>query len=250
MQESVRQDLDTLWGLWPTVGLGLAIAVIFFVVQVVTAVVYLFMQSASGAVTPELLDRLTTDGTFIAVATILTAGICTPLVFLFAHLKRGSRVSAYLGFNFPDIKVFIKWLLLIAVMAAVFDGLMVLFDKPRIPNFIIESYGSVGFLPLFWFAIVVAAPFFEEVLFRGFIYAGLANSRLGVWGAIVVTSLAWSVIHLQYDAFLIMLIFIAGLVLGYARYKTRSLTICIAMHMLFNLIALIEVAVFLQPAGA
>ena len=250
MQESARRDLDTPWGLWPTVGLGLAVAVIFIVVQVIVAVAYLFIQSASGTVSPELFDGLATDGTFIGIATILTAGICTPLVFFFAYLKSGSRVSAYLGFNFPDIKVFIKWLVLIVVMAAVFDGLMVLFDKPRIPNFIIESYGSASFLPLFWFAIVVAAPFFEEVFFRGFIYAGLASSRLGVWGAIVVTSLAWSVIHLQYDAFLIMLVFIAGLVLGVARYQTRSLTICIAMHMLFNLIALIEVAVFLQPADA
>ena len=153
MQESAKQDLDTPWGLWPTVGLGLAVAVIFIVVQVVAAVVYLFIYSASGTVTPELFDKLTTDGTFIAVATILTAGICTPLVFLFAHLKPDSRVSTYLGFNIPNIEVFIKWLLLIAVMVAVFDGLIVLFDKPRIPNFIIESYDSASFLPLFWFFI-------------------------------------------------------------------------------------------------
>jgi membrane protease YdiL (CAAX protease family) len=83
---------------------------------------------------------------------------------------------------------------------------------------------TARFRPLLWFAIIVMAPLFEESLFRGFLIAGMQRSRIG---AILITAALWSLIHLQYEAFYLVYIFIGGILLGIARVKTGSLLLCI-----------------------
>jgi membrane protease YdiL (CAAX protease family) len=83
----------------------------------------------------------------------------------------------------------------------------------------------------------------EEPLFRGFMMRGIWHSRLGAVGAIVIASACWSLLHLQYDCYSIIQIFLAGLLLGAARLKTQSLYPPLAMHSLMNLLATVEVVV-------
>ena len=106
----------------------------------------------------------------------------------------------------------------------------------------LNLYQTVGFLPLFWLAIVVLAPIFEEVFFRGFMFAGLERSQLGGPGAIVVTLLAWAVIHVQYDLYGIATIFVLGLLLGAARLRARSVLLTIGLRATMNLIASLQLA--------
>ena len=71
---------------------------------------------------------------------------------------------------------------------------------------------AAGALPLLWFSVVVVAPVTEELFFRGFLHCGWAPSWLGVSGTIVLTSALWAVLHHQYNAFGILIIFVvAGL---------------------------------------
>ena len=46
-----------------------------------------------------------------------------------------------------------------------------------------------------WIMMVVAAPVAEEILYRGFFYRGLRATRLGVAGTILVTSVAFGLLH-------------------------------------------------------
>jgi membrane protease YdiL (CAAX protease family) len=95
--------------------------------------------------------------------------------------------------------------------------------------------------PLLWFALMVMAPLSEEILFRGFVFKGLQNSRVGAIGAILIANIVWSAMHAQYDAYGIAQVFIAGLLLGAARLKTNSIYVPIAMHSFMNLIATVEI---------
>ena len=106
----------------------------------------------------------------------------------------------------------------------------------------IEAYRTSRWVALFWVAVIIFAPGFEETFFRGFLFAGLRQSKIGVAGTIVITALGWALLHLQYDFFEIAIIFIIGIVLGIARYKTNSLWSPLIMHAFFNLAATIEVA--------
>ena len=56
----------------------------------------------------------------------------------------------------------------------------------------------------FWLMLTVigiGAPLSEELLFRGFLFSGLAKSKLGLLGAGVLTSLLWTLLHLGYSIF-------------------------------------------------
>ena len=112
------------------------------------------------------------------------------------------------------------------------------------PTFMTESYRTAGVLPLFWLAIVVAAPLFEELFFRGFVFAGLAASRLGAYWAIGMTAVVWGGIHQQYEPLDIFFICTGGVILGLARLKTNSVYTPIVLHALMNLVAIVETALF------
>jgi membrane protease YdiL (CAAX protease family) len=113
--------------------------------------------------------------------------------------------------------------------------------RPLVPPFMVRAYATAGFKPLFFFAIVVAAPLVEELFFRGFLFAGLADSRLGPRWTIAITAVAWGSIHTQYELIDILLICLLGLILGAARSKSGSIYTTMALHALTNLAALIEV---------
>jgi len=49
--------------------------------------------------------------------------------------------------------------------------------------------------------------------------------------------------HVQYDAYAIVQIFLGGILFGVARLRTQSLYPTLAMHSLWNLLGLIEVIV-------
>jgi membrane protease YdiL (CAAX protease family) len=135
---------------------------------------------------------------------------------------------------------------LLVVFAALADGLTIALGRPVIPKFMIDAYSTAGFVPLLWTAVVLMAPLFEEVFFRGFIFQGIRHSRLGVCGAIVLTSLAWAGTHVQYDWYQMTIIFAGGILLGVARWRSKSVYPPLAMHAAMNLMATVEVAVYLR----
>ena len=143
-------------------------------------------------------------------------------------------------------KALIKWSLIIIIFAGLSDSFSYLINHPIIPKIIIKWYTNAHSIPLLYIALVIAAPLSEEIVVRGFMFKGLQSSRLGTPGAIILTSLLWSIIHLQYDIYIICTIFLGGLLLGYARYKSKSLFPPVIMHMTMNLTALIETTVYVS----
>jgi membrane protease YdiL (CAAX protease family) len=61
-----------------------------------------------------------------------------------------------------------------------------------------------------------------------------------------LSALSWASIHLQYDWYGIATIFAAGLFLGCVRLKSGSILVTIWLHSLMNLIATVEIALFLK----
>ena len=103
--------------------------------------------------------------------------------------------------------------------------------------FQLEIYTSAsegGWLLALWLAIVVVTPIGEEILFRGFLFRGWLRSPRDVWPVIVVTSLLWAIIHLQYDWYVIVQIFMFGLLLGWMRWATGSTVLAMLLHALIN----------------
>ena len=92
--------------------------------------------------------------------------------------------------------------------------------------------------------VLIGAPIVEELLFRGFLFSQLKTTKLGVNGSIILTSLIWTSIHLQYDLFLLIPIFLLGLFLGYLMHKYNSLYLVIIVHAVHNLQATLFIEFF------
>ena len=84
-------------------------------------------------------------------------------------------------------------------------------------------------------ALAVVTPVVEEVFFRGFVFAGLAP-RLGVVQAMVVSSVVFSVFHLDVGVFIP--IFVTGLLLAWLYHRTGSLWPGVLAHGGQNALAL------------
>lgn len=86
-------------------------------------------------------------------------------------------------------------------------------------------------LGIFFFTAAIAAPFFEEFLFRGFLLPSLTR-YLPVWGAIVVSSLLFAVAHLSLSE--ILPLTVLGMVLGVVYTRSRNLFAPMLVHSLWN----------------
>jgi membrane protease YdiL (CAAX protease family) len=86
-------------------------------------------------------------------------------------------------------------------------------------------------------AMAVKSAIFEELVFRGVLFQSV-ETMLGTWAGLIVSSLAFGLIHLTNpDATMTGAAYItieAGLLLGAAYLVTRRLWICIGFHMVWN----------------
>ena len=105
---------------------------------------------------------------------------------------------------------------------------------------VLQSARADGALWLLVIAFCVAAPVTEEFFARGFLYRGWSESFLGPAGAIVLSSLVWTALHLQYDWFFFGEVFSIGLLLGYLRYRSNSIWLTVFVHGLNNLAAVVQ----------
>ena len=128
-------------------------------------------------------------------------------------------------------------MLVTLLIVAQMDLVLYLVKGELLPLQWVEIYRSVHSPWLFWIALIVATPVFEELVYRGFLFEGIRASRLGGFGAVMITTLIWTLVHQEYDPLEFSMIFIFGLVLGMARLRTGSILLTMGLHMLHNLIA-------------
>ena len=94
----------------------------------------------------------------------------------------------------------------------------------------LESQDGVA-LGIFFFTAAIAAPFFEEILFRGFLLPSLTR-YLPVWGAILTSSLLFAIAHLSLSE--ILPLTALGIVLGVVYTRSRNLLAPMLLHSLWN----------------
>ena len=105
------------------------------------------------------------------------------------------------------------------------------------PNYIIDLSqimrpdSTLGYVFLF-LAIVIIAPFGEEVVFRGFLQKFLEDHWKDITRAVLVTSLFFAMIH--FNPFWTIQIYILGVVLGFLAWKTKSVIPSIMLHSINN----------------
>jgi membrane protease YdiL (CAAX protease family) len=92
---------------------------------------------------------------------------------------------------------------------------------------------SEGWIPriLFFIVVAVAAPIFEEFLFRGFFLTSLTR-YLPTWGAILLSSVTFAVAHLNFSDLIPLTML--GMVLGFTYSRSRNLLTPMILHSFWN----------------
>lgn len=250
-QEATQQTGSGVWKPWPTLGLGLGIGLSATTVQSIVAGLFTVARMLSNPRQDPftLADSIVKNGLVLCTTSILSELVVIGLVLLVIRLRRGDTISEYLALRPVSLRVLLTALIVMGAFVGLGDGITYLCGRPIVPQVEIEVFRTIVYPLLGWILLLVTAPIAEEVFFRGFVLEGFRRSRMGNAGAVVVTSLAWALLHLQYDLYNIALIIIAGLLLGAVRIKSRSLWPCIAMHSFMNLIATIELVFHLRAIG-
>ena len=102
---------------------------------------------------------------------------------------------------------------------------------------------------MIWMFVVlacVAAPFFEELTFRGFVFNAFRRYLPG-WPAVVVTGIVFGLAHLQPgNGGAILPLAVGGMVLTWVYYRSGSLVASMITHALFNLVPVVLILGFHQ----
>ena len=94
----------------------------------------------------------------------------------------------------------------------------------------LEGRDSVALL-IFFITACVAAPVFEEIIFRGFLLPSLTR-YVPVWGAILASSLLFAIAHLSLSE--VLPLATLGMVLGVVYTRSRNLLASMLLHGLWN----------------
>jgi len=226
------------WGFFGTTLWGLFILSCYMVVQVSVVAAYIIFTH--GKISEELIGEVGNNSTAISSTVIACLLVCGPITCGVIKLKKNSNLADYLAFNKASWHQIKSWALIVVGLTVLTDIFTLMLSKPIVPEFVVLVYESTTQPWLLFLALVVAAPVFEEIFFRGFLISGFSSTFIGPIGAILISSVSWAAIHLQYDLYGIAIIFALGIVLGIARLKTNSIVVPIVMHALVNIIAITE----------
>jgi uncharacterized protein len=232
-----------IWKFWGTLLWGLFISAAMLLGQIAVFAYFVLRQQGPIDITAAIV-QVASNGFAISLSVILELPAILAALWVAIRLSRTPFVDylALRGFSWTNV--------LIGVVAFValllgWEGLSLLIGHDSSPGFmgeILKTASAGGALWLLVIAFAVVAPLSEELLVRGFLYRGWSETALRPAGAILLSSLVWTAMHVQYDLdwFPFCEVFSIGLLLGYLRYRSNSIWLTVMLHGLNNLAAVVQ----------
>ena len=225
------------WGRFATFALGL-VALLVGQMAALFALAWWFGRGLAA------LPDFSGDGVAITLVIFVSTPIQLLLLALFAR-RAGADPVAYLGLIWPrrsEIVFGVVATVALIVAGNALSWLLGINIVTPFQNDLFLTADAAGWLPLLLLLVAVAGltPIGEETLFRGFLFCGWLQSPRVAWVVIVVTSLLWALIHVQYDWYVTGQIFAFGLLLGWIRWCTGSTILTILLHALINMEGMLE----------
>ena len=171
------------------------------------------------------------------LALCISDGITVILCAIFIPMLYKQRLPRFMGLTRQSAgRILLHVLLAFCVVQAV-QLYMTLIPESWTASYAeaassLEADDTVGGVIISALATVVAAPIAEEFIFRGFVFNRL-RADFPFWAAMLMSSLLFGVTHGH--PVWIVYAFTLGCVLCLIMEKYRSLTLCIVVHMAFNL---------------
>jgi membrane protease YdiL (CAAX protease family) len=198
-------------------------------------------------------------------AVVISLSWATPLAVLALAVRlRNCAFGPYVAWVRPRAAWVVLALTIGVLPEVVGHGLPYVLTGRVSDSFPIEDFHALvpaGTSPwryvLVYWPAAIYAPLVEETTYRGFLWRGLAASRVGNTGAWLLTSLFFALVHYRYyvqDGTFILSAFlgplISGLVFGFVRWRSRSTIASMLAHSISNVALTVGTAlavVFVWP---
>jgi hypothetical protein len=225
--ETPREELP--WGGWDVA----LIFIILFAALLVSSAMAVGVAMHSPLSRGLTLEQVGHDP-LVVVPAQFAAYLVVLLLMYFVVRSHGERFLEGVRWRFPHARA----AGLVAggvVLAFVIQAASALLPMPKaLP---IEQFfrNATGAWVMAAFGVSVA-PFFEELLFRGFLYPTLAR-RIGTVAGVVLTSAGFALLHeaqLAHAWAPLLLVFVVGLVLTIVRARTGSVAAGFLIHSAYN----------------
>ena len=228
-----------------TLLLVIGMVVTFFISQLIGVYIAgkLLLPATKNATVGDIFFFGSNNGTVVSISIIIGCLLLVAISVLIIRL-RGGDLRQYLALKPFSLAVGVGMVGLLLLFMIGSQALTYLLDASPLA-FIDPLYQSVSSVWLLVFAMVIVAPFYEELIFRGILWSAIAeqfpsslyskySEHRGAIVASMVTSLIFAVIHLQYGIYEISTIVVLALIFCYARIKSGSLLLPILLHMINN----------------
>lgn len=168
---------------------------------------------------------------------LVIVAVSQPALLLILRWKAGVRWRPLQLQGHEQVWLYAALPVLVVALSTVLSLLRYL----HLPNMASQFFKQSGQLPKLAFVVVVlTGPVFEELVVRGVILQGLLRSHRP-WVAIGQSALLFGIMH--YNPAQSINALLLGLVFGWLYYRTRSLLLCMTMHVLFNSLAFVGILV-------
>ncbi len=224
---------------------------------------YLLMMGLGSAMTLAVVHKLLGDdpsavfgeNTVVLALSMLTNGLTCFLIIYIVTTRLGQPLAA-LGISLTNwrkslARGLLRYVVVLPVIIAA--GFLVEFmtrnvgvtpeHQEVVLRFMEESSYS-GTIAIIIFGVLVG-PVAEEILFRGFLQPVLKDI-MGGTKAILLTSLLFALVH--FNLYILLQIFILGVLLGYLYEDTGTLVAPVTVHVLHNSVSLC-VLLFIKQSG-
>lgn len=240
--ESEPVEAPQAWSVWQSFWVSLSVffapqfAILVPVTAVMMAAGHESLEATFDAYEPWLVNTL---------AALFVTALGGLILHTFIKTRGGLAALGFKRTNIDDmvtvLPVFFGYFLTIA-------GVFTLISV-YLPSVDLDQTQSTGFedgqqsieLIAAFFTLVILAPIYEEALFRGFAFQGVAK-RYGYWPAAIVTSGLFGLAHMQLNVGIDT--FVLGMFASWLVWHTKSIWPAIALHMIKNILAYLFIFVF------
>lgn len=238
-------NIKESWNGWWTLLWGAVIMMTWFTIQGIVLTAFYMMKGPSKDPV-RTMEALQYNGDVLGAVTLISAVIVCPLCWILGHLKTGWNGWEYLGFRKVGILKILFWIGVTFLIGLAFNFVGPYLGVDESPEFTKRVAASSQYPILLILGVSLGAPFIEEFIFRGLLFRGWRDSKMSVWPTIILTSLIWTSLHVQYGIIILTWLFLLGVVIGYARQKTGSIWVPIAMHAFNNALASLQMLTYMK----
>lgn len=201
------------------------------------------LPDAAELTVGELFAQGGEQGTIVSLSVLFCFVLLSLLTYLLVARKvsNSQQLFAYLGFRRITGRMLLQGASLLTLFILVNEVASQLLNRTPL-DFVDPLFASTNAKWLLVLVIVVVAPIYEELVFRGLIWSAIAEQfdrQRGVIIASIISSILFAAIHTQYELFEMSAIFVLALIFCYVRVKSNSLWLPILLHILNNGVAMV-----------